>query len=467
MIGGVSQKFKRKDVSMVFVVSNINKKLMPTSEYRARKLLKSGKAVVYKHRPFTIQLTKREDGYTQPVEYCCDTGYQHIGISIKSESHEYVNEQRDLLKDETEHHNDQRKYRRTRRNRLRYRKAKWQNRKANQICKDGYAPSIRNKRDIHIQLFKMYYAVCPITSATFEMGQFDTQLLKAIESGNPLPEGKDYQQGERYGYSTLREAVFSRDNYTCICCKKSAIKNGVILKMHHLGYLVGDISNRMGNLATVCSNCHTSKNHQKGGKLYNLKPKLKSFKGATFMTMVRYDMYTKLKEIAPEIIFDMTYGALTKLKRKDLNLKKSHSNDAYSMGEFHPKHRADFKHYQKLRRNNRILSKFYDAKYIDVRDGSVKSGKQLSCNRTNRRELRISEKNERIYRGQKVSKGKTVLRKQHYKYRPNDYIWYEGIRYMVKGVQDKGKRVALKKCLPVSIEKIKRSVHVNGWALLV
>lgn len=448
---------------MVFVLSSANKKLMPTNEYRARKLLKSGKAIIYKYRPFTIKLTVREDGYTQPVEYCCDTGYQHIGISIKSHKHEYVNEECILLKDETEHHNDCRKYRRTRRNRLRYRKARWNNRHNNQICKDGFAPSIRNKRDIHINLFKMYYEVCPITSATFEMGQFDTQLLKAVENGDDIPQGIDYQHGEQYGYSTLREAVFARDNYTCICCGKSAIKDGVILKIHHLGYRTGDRSNRMTNLGTVCSNCHTSKNHQKGGKLYDLKPRLKSFKGATFMTMVRYDMFAKLKEVAPDVNFHMTYGAMTKLKRKDCNIKKSHSNDAYCMGEFHPIHRTDFKCYQKLRRNNRILSKFYDAKYIDLRDGSVKSGKQLSCNRTNRSEMRNSDKNERIYRGQKISKGKIVVRKQHYQYRPHDYIWYHGNKYEVKGVQDKGKRVALQERLPIPVNKIEKSIHTNGW----
>ena len=449
---------------MVFVLSKTNKKLMPTSEYKARKLLKCGKAIIYKYRPFTIKLTERVDGYIQSVEYCCDTGYQHIGISIKSESCEYVNEQRDLLKDETEKHNDCRKYRRTRRNRLRYRKARWNNRKNNLICKDGFAPSIRNKRDRHIDIFKMYYDVIPISSAIFEMGQFDTQILKAMEESRPLPHGKDYQHGEQYGYSTLREAVFARDNYTCICCGKSAIKNKVILNIHHLGYRKGDRSNRMSNLATVCSNCHTSKNHQKGGRLYDLKPKLKSFKGATFMTTIRCDMFSKLKKASPDVNFNMTYGALTKLKRKNCNIKKSHSNDAYCMGEFHPKHRNDFRHYKKLRRNNRILSKFYDAKYIDIRDDSIKSGKQIGCNRTNRGELRNSDKNERIYRGQKISKGKIVVRKQHYQYRPYDYIWYQGCRYVVKGVQDKGKRVALQGRLPIPSNKIEKLVYSNGWA---
>ena len=451
---------------MVFVLSSTNKKLMPTNEYRARKLLKSGKATIYKYRPFTIKLTVREDGYTQLIEYCCDTGYQHIGISIKSHRHEYVNEERILLKNETERHNDCRKYRRTRRNRLRYRKARWNNRRNNQICKDGFAPSIRNKRDIHINLFKMYYEVCPITSATFEMGQFDTQLLKAVENGDDIPQGIDYQHGEQYGYSTLREAVFARDNYTCICCGKSAIKDGVILKIHHLGYRTGDRSNRMTNLGTVCSNCHTSKNHQKGGKLYDLKPRLKSFKGATFMTMVRYDMYSKLKEVAPDVNFHMTYGAMTKLKRKDCNIKKSHSNDAYCMGEFHPIHRTDFRCYQKLRRNNRILSKFYDAKYIDLRDGTIKTGKQLNCNRTNRSEIRNSDKNERIYRGQKISKGKTVVRKHHYQYRPHDYVWYQGFKHSINGILSNGTRVRLDIGKDVGLKNITLCCHVNGWQFI-
>ena len=452
---------------MVFVLSASNKKLMPTTEYRARRLIKSGKATIYEHHPFTVKLTTRKDGYTQPIEYCCDTGYQHIGISMKSYKHEYVNEQRDLLKDEPERHNDCRKYRSSRRNRkTRYRKARWNNRKDNLICKDGFAPSIRNKRDIHMNLYKMYYEVCPITSAVFEMGQFDTQILKAVEEGNPPPTGTDYQQGEQYGYATLREAVFARDDYKCICCEKSAIKDGVILKMHHLGYLIGDRTNRMNNLATVCNKCHTSKNHKKGGKLYELKPKLKNFKGATFMTMVRYNMYDKLKKCSPDVNLKMTYGALTKLKRRDLNIRKSHSNDAYCMGELHPKHRTDFKHYQKQRRNNRILSKFYDAKYVDVRNGQIKSGQQLSCNRTNRSELRNSLKNERIYHGQKVSKGKIVVRKQHYQYRPHDYIWYQGVKYIVKGVQDKGKRIALQGRLPIPVVKIEKCIHTNGWSLV-
>lgn len=38
--------------------------------------------------------------YTQPTEVCVDTGYQHIGISVKSKSKEYVSEEYILLRDE-------------------------------------------------------------------------------------------------------------------------------------------------------------------------------------------------------------------------------------------------------------------------------------------------------------------------------------------------------------------------------
>ena len=67
---------------MVPVISKTGKKLMPTSEYRARKLLTRGKAVIDRYHPFTIRLTEREDGDTQPIEIAIDTGYAHIGNSV-------------------------------------------------------------------------------------------------------------------------------------------------------------------------------------------------------------------------------------------------------------------------------------------------------------------------------------------------------------------------------------------------
>lgn len=439
---------------------------MPTNSYRARRLLKSRRAVIYKYRPvFTIKLADRTDGYTQPIEYKCDTGYQNIGISICSDTKEFVNEQRVLLKDEVKRHSGSRKYRRTRRNRLRYRKKRFDNRRG-MISRDGFTPSIRNKRDVHVRLYEEYYKIFPITKAVFEMGQFDTQVLKAIEAGLPVPKGTDYQRGEQYGYATLREAVFARDDYKCICCGKSAIKDGVKLRIHHIGYLSGDRSNRMANLGSVCENCHTPKNHKESGKLYNLKPKLKEFKGATFMTTVRYSMVKNLKAATPNVDIKVTYGAATKLARKDLNVRKTHSNDAYCMGEFHPKHRSDFRNYKKCRRNNRVLSRFYDAKYRDLRDGSTKTGSQLSCGRTNRKVSRHTKLDERIYRTRKVSKGRVSTRRQHYSLRPGDKILYDGKVCLVRGIQSNGTSVKLANGKTCSLKKVNILQHCNAWAII-
>ena len=46
---------------MVAVVDLFGKPLMPTNEYRARKLLKQKKAKIFGYRPFTIQLTERKE----------------------------------------------------------------------------------------------------------------------------------------------------------------------------------------------------------------------------------------------------------------------------------------------------------------------------------------------------------------------------------------------------------------------
>ena len=75
----------------------------------------------------------------------------------------------------------------------------------------------------------------PVTSAAFEMGKFDTQLLKALIEGRSIPEGTDYQHGERYGIETLRAAVFLRDQHTCIFCGRG-IKDKAKLHVHHIGY---------------------------------------------------------------------------------------------------------------------------------------------------------------------------------------------------------------------------------------
>ena len=443
----------------VAVMSKTGMRLMPTSEYRARKLLKSKKATVYGYHPFTIQLTERETGDVQPVEFCMDTGYLHIGMSVKSEKHEYLGMQVDTLTDEKQKHDSCRMYRRQRRSRKRYRQSRFNNRKRN----DGWiAPSLEHKKDIHIQIISRISNVMPVTNITLEMGNFDTQVLKALEEGNPLPQGIDYQHGERYGIATLREAVFARDKYTCQCCGRT-IADGAILHVHHIIYRSRGGTNRMSNLATVCDRCHTPANHKPGGKLYNWKPKIASFKGATYMTTIRWKLYNEVKSKFPDVNIHITYGAETKERRRVFDITKSHVNDAFVMGQFHPKHRSKPICYKKKRRNNRCLEKFYDAKYIDARDGKKKSGQELFNGKINRNHKKDSE-NLHQYRQQKVSAGRRTIRKQHYSIQPHDIVVFNKQQFETSGCHCNGTRaILLLQKKSVAIKKLSIYKYAGGY----
>lgn len=443
----------------IFVISAEGERLMPTTNIKKiRKLLRSGRAKIVKHVPFTVQILYESGNAVQPIEFTEDTGYQYIGVSLKSEKHEYVSAEYTLLKSEKQHHDDQRReVRRPRRNRKRYRKTRFDNRRK----PDGWlAPSLRNKADRHVDIFRMYYEVCPITSVTLEMGQFDPAVLDAIEQGKDIPEGLDYQHGPRYGYDTLREAVFARDGYKCLCCGKSAIGDGAILRIHHVGFRTGDRSNRLSNLASVCEKCHSPKNHKPGGKLWDMKPP-KGTASAAFMNTVKWYIYKTVEAFGVET--HITYGAVTKRTRRDLNIGKSHANDAYCIGTMRPKHRAKTQRFEKRRRNNRILEKFYDAKYVDVRDGKTKNAAELGCNRTSRAVPRRNPQNERIFRGEKVSKGRRSIRTQRYMYQPGDMVLFDGRKRIVKGTHNKGASVQLIGEGDISPRKIKLHHHVGGW----
>ena len=441
---------------VTFTVDKYGRPGMPTFNVKkVRKLLKSGKAEIFCYHPFTIKLLYTDELTTQPVEMCLDTGDKHIGVSVKSEKHEFVHAQYDPLPDEKERRDDRRRYRRTRRNRKRYRKPRFDNRKKQ---KGWLAPTVEHKKDLHVSIVKRYMKVCPIVRIIAEVGTFDTQLLEAAESGKPLPKGTDYQHGKRYLRNTLRDAVFYRDGYKCLLCGSTEGPFAV----HHIGYWKGDHTDRMGGLATLCLKCHTASNHQKDGPLWGWAPKIRPMTGAAFMNTVRWRIVEDLEE-ETGLSVTTTYGSMTKTMRKLYCIDKTHANDAFVMGNFHPEHRQREAAYEKCRRNNRVLSKFYDAKYTDTRDGKVKSGQVLSCGRTKRREPRHSEKDFRPFRGHKVRKGRVSVRKQRYPIQHGTTILYQGKRHRAKGVHCSGARVMLDNGRSVAIGKVKTVSFPGAW----
>ena len=223
----------------------------------------------------------------------------------------------------------------------------------------------------------------------------------------------------------------------------------------------------MDNLATVCSKCHTAKNHKPGGKLYDLEPKLKKLNSAAFMNTVRFRIRELVEKALTDVSVHRTYGSVTKRERLRRHLPKTHANDAYCIGMFHPKHRSRPVTYQKVRRNNRILERFYDARYTDTRDNKVKHASELGTNRTNRSVPRNNPQNERRFRGEKKSNGRRAIRTQHYPIPSGTVVVYQGKRYISKGCHCNGTRLLLDtkgdKQKSVKISDVTVLHYASGW----
>ena len=104
-----------------------------------------------------------------------------------------------------------------------------------------------------------------------------------------------------------------------------------------------------------------------------------------------------------------------------------------------------------MRRNDRILQKFYDAKYIDARDGSVKKGKELTNGRINRNHKKDHE-NLHPYRRQKIKKGYITIRKSRTEIKPGTLVKFDNEIVTVHGLhrskrKNKNGEIKIKVCI--------------------
>ena len=433
---------------MVYILSMEGRPLMPTDRHgKVRRLLKEGKAKVVKAKPFTIQLLYKTKEYIQPVTLGIDSGYTYIGFSAITEKKEFISGEVKLRNDVNELIKERRMYRKIRRNRLRYRKPRFDNRKK---CNNWLAPSIQHKLDSHIRFIEKLKKILPITNIIVEVANFDTQKIKNLNI-----QSIEYQQGEQQGFWNIREYILYRDNYTFQLCGKKDVP----LEVHHIGYWIPDRTDRPDNLITLCTKCHTPKNHKEGGKLWGMKPKNKPLKEATFMSIVRWKLVNILN-------CKHTYGYITKSKRIVLNLEKTHYNDAFCIAGGTNQERTKPIMFEQVRRNNRSLEKFYDAKYMDIRTGKILSGQELFSGRRCRNK-NLNSENLRKYRCTKKSKGRRSIRTQRYFYQPKDVVVYNRKYYIVKGIQNKGDYIKLEGLSkPVKVKLVKPYMFRKGICVI-
>lgn len=301
---------------MVYVISIQGKPLMPCKEAKARKLLKQNRAKIWQYEPFTIQLLFECENQTQNITLGVDAGSRHIGLSATTSQKELYCADIELRNDIVNLLATRRQYRGSRRNRLRYRAPRFNNR-VHSKHKGWLAPSVEHKIQCHLQVIKKVHEILPITKIIVEIASFNIAKIK-----NPDISGKEYQEGEQMGFWNVREYVLFRDGHICQCCKGKSKDNH--LNIHHIESRKTG-GNAPNNLITLCETCH--KGYHKGTIKLPLNIKRgASFKDAAFMGIMRKSFYDRLKELYLNV--SMTFGYITKSTRIKNGLPKEHYIDA-------------------------------------------------------------------------------------------------------------------------------------------
>ncbi len=324
----------------VYVLNKHGKPLMPCKPRKARVLLKNGKAKVVNRTPFTIQLLYGCSGYNQPVNLGVDAGSKYIGLSATTEQWELFKATVELRQDITKLLESRRSQRRSRRSKLRYRPARFDNRRNR---KGLLAPSVQHKVDCLLTVIRKVCNILPVDRIIVETAEFDPHKLK-----NPNVSGVGYRYGDVAGFYNVKAAVLNRDNYTCQICGAKHIK----LEVHHIQFRSQGGSDRMDNLVTLCKDCHGNVH---SGEL-TFDKKVQSFKHASHMNIMRKRLVELLRDEFGSVF--ETFGYLTKFTREKLGLCKSHCVDAFVISHnFNARLSGVEFRFRKVRRHNRQLHK--------------------------------------------------------------------------------------------------------------
>ena len=333
--GNLSQNTASLKDIYVFVLSIDGIPLMPCKPAKAKKLLKIGKANVVKRFPFTIQLNFECENQTQNIILGIDSGYQNIGFSCISDKSELICGTLILDGKTRERIHERWMYRKNRRNKLWYREKRFDNRKRKE---NWLPPSIERRYLTHLNLIEKLKKILPISKIVIEVGKFDIQKIE-----DPKIEGKGYQQGTLYEYRNRIAYLIAREKGICQYCHKE-YKKGDSWRLHHI---FGKEKDRPQDWALLHESCHV-KLHKNGEEKILRNQKSKSYRDSTFMNIIR-------KRFLKDLDCELTYGNITFQDRIDLNLEKSHINDAFVIAKGKlQKHCKPFE-IQQVHRNNRVL----------------------------------------------------------------------------------------------------------------
>jgi len=314
---------------MVRVIAKDGTVLQPTNRHgKVRRLLDNNKAEVVNKDPFTIRLLYEvKSKETQKIKVYFDTGGKYQGFAIISNGKVIYKGTIELRDGIPELLRQRRQYRKSRRHRKkRYRQPRFDNRKRK---KNWLPPSVRSKYNHILNWIDKLTKYLPDYELTVEIAKFDIQKLQ-----NPDIEGKEYQQGNTYGYENMKQYLIFRENNECQLCGKT--KGDDTWNIHHVVPKKDGGTDRPINLALLHSKCHDklhNKNldediEQKADNLINNSGR--NFKYTTFMNIIKNKLYNDLENKYNNRV-NFTYGYITNINRRKLGLSKTHYNDSIAM----------------------------------------------------------------------------------------------------------------------------------------
>jgi 5-methylcytosine-specific restriction endonuclease McrA len=318
----------------VFVINQNLHSLDTCHPAKARKLLSSGKAAVWKRYPYTIILKHElKQVKTHDHRLKIDPGAKTTGLTI-------LEGNRVIFAAELTHRGSaignalatRGAIRRNRRNRkTRYRKCRF-----NRSKPAGWLPpSLMSRVHNILTWVKRLRRVCPITAISQELVRFDTQKIQ-----NPEISGVEYQQGTLLGYE-VREFLLEKWNRNCAYCGATNVR----LEVEHIHPRSKGGSNRVSNLALACNPCNEAKDNRdikdflvdKPNLLERILKQAKSpLRDAAAVNSTRWRLFEELKAIGLPV--EVGTGGRTKFNRTRLGLAKTHYWDAASVGESTPEY---------------------------------------------------------------------------------------------------------------------------------
>ena len=334
----MTQRQSPHNRTTVPVLDRHGQPLAPARPSRVRRWLESGRAnKVWIKGIFAVQINDLDATTATTGDFALnmDPG-ETTGVAITRESPDgkcrtIVGAYEHQHRNKEIHRNldSRRNSRRARRYRLRNRPARFNNR-ANARTKGWLPPSIRNLVEDTEAIVQTMLRLYPINKIRVEYLRFDTQLMQ-----NPDIKGVQYQHGTLLGWQ-LRHYILHRDNWQCQYCGRTGTKAKPLTLDHVIPESRGGPT-VVGNLVAACQKCNTKKSNRPLADFLAQDPERLTKIQKQVDQVVRLTSTGHLNSVMPAMLrvlentglpITISDGASTAYTRHQLDIQKSHVNDA-------------------------------------------------------------------------------------------------------------------------------------------